>query len=133
MFARALTAPFYQNKKYLFQNVRLYHRDMIERRCKSLVFLRVLFIWVNFSLHISIISKWFKNVARFGFVIICFWNRQESQGRETKKHDFVTIVFILKFLKLENLEKDFSINSNKYFWIMASPFTLLFYQNFDSL
>ena len=39
------------------------------------------------------------------FVIDCFWNCQESEGRETKKHDLGTIYFIFKFFKLLRIRK----------------------------
>ena len=56
------------------------------------------------------------------FVINCYRNCQESEVRETKKYDLGTFFYIVNFLKLVEIEADFSINLNKCFLKSISTF-----------
>ena len=51
------------------------------------------------------------------FTIIWSWNRQESEGKETKKHDLRESFFHFQtFETFGNLQIDFGINLNKCVW-----------------
>ena len=52
------------------------------------------------SFHIVMMSDSLKPRRISDIVINFFGNCQESEGRETKKYDFETIIFIFKFFKL---------------------------------
>ena len=45
------------------------------------------------------------------FVIYCFCNCEESEGKETKKYDFGTIFLILKYLKLFEIKKQILVTT----------------------
>ena len=62
-------------------------------RSDSFFFLRFLFIWANKWLPNSLKPK-----ARVSdFVIDCFWNCQESEGRERKNNNFGTVFSFSNF------------------------------------
>ena len=66
---------------------------MIENEIQLFIFLRFLFIWVNFSY-----STKPRRVS--DFTINFFWNCQDSEEKETKKDEFGTIFLIVILFKL---------------------------------
>ena len=71
------------------------------------------------------------NVSQSAFRVLSsidLWDCKVSNGRETKKHDFQTTIFICWiFQAFRNLDIDFSIIKNKCSWTLINTLKLLYF------
>ena len=66
---------------------------MIEMQIQIFFFYKCLFIWASISFHILIIFYDLKSKRVSDFVINYLWKCQESEVKETEKHNIETIFF----------------------------------------